>query len=164
MVRWLSDRDIAADVPHAEGASDGAVNEKCPTAELVNEDKEPEECDDCLDDTEDTCGKQGGVCACDADRFENGRSIVVDRVDARRILPQEERTTEEEAVSRLAVIDDGSEGLPEAQADRGSLRFDCVVDGVDLFLHVNVIRREPTEPAKVLDPLLAATFGEEPSR
>ena len=69
----LSDSDVSTNVPHAKRACHSAVHEKSTTAELVNEDEEPDEGDAGLDDTEDAGGEERGVRAIDANRLEHSR-------------------------------------------------------------------------------------------
>lgn len=78
---WVGHGNVAADVPHAQTAGNGAVHEQSAAAEVVDEIEEPDEGDDGLDDAEDAGGQEGGVGAGDADGAEDGWGIVVDGVD-----------------------------------------------------------------------------------
>jgi hypothetical protein len=50
---------------------------------VVNKNHEPDKGQNSLDDTKDTCGEEAGVCSGNADRLEDGGTVVVDGVDTR---------------------------------------------------------------------------------
>lgn len=106
---------------------------------MVNQIEQPENGDGGFDNAKDAGGEQRGIGPSNADGLEHGGRIVVDRVDAGAVLPQEEGTTEEEAVEHAAVVENGLEGLPETKTDGSGLPLNGVVDSSDLFLHVDVV-------------------------
>ena len=79
-------------------------------------------------------------------------------------MPEKEGTAEEKPVENLAVIYHCLEWLPETKANFGALLFDCIVNGEDFLLHVDVVVVELANPAEILDTLLAPAPGEEPTR
>lgn len=81
------------------------------------------DCDNGLDDTKNTGGEEGCVGACDADGFENSRAVVIDRVDARCVLPEEQRAPKEESIGDFAVVPERLEWLPEPEPDCCMLMF-----------------------------------------
>ena len=88
---WICDLDVCADIIQTNRSSESSVHEEVPATETINEEEEPDDCHDCFDDAENAGGKKRGVCACDADGFEDCGGVVVDSVDAGCVLPEEER-------------------------------------------------------------------------
>ena len=58
MLRGFCSANISANVEHANTTSNGTVHQKLTTAELVDENEEPDECDDCLDNAEDASSEE----------------------------------------------------------------------------------------------------------
>lgn len=164
VVGRVGDLDVGAYVVQTNGAAESTVHQEVPTAEVIDEEEKPYDCHDCLDDTKDSSGEQRGVGACDADGLENGGRIVIDGVDPGRVLPEEERTAQEETVSNSTVLDKGFERLPEAEADCALLMFEGRVNGGYFFEHVDVIRMKLSQPAQVLQSLGTLVSGHEPPR
>jgi len=92
--------------------------------------------------------------------FEHGRRVVVDRVDARGILPEEERATQEQAPHDTLVAAGGLEGLPESKTDSRALLLQGLVYGTNFLNHIDVGLVQLAHPAKVFDSLLAAITSE----
>ena len=157
------DLDVRADDPHADRATSSADHKKLGAAEVVDEIHEPDESDNSLDNTEETGGEETSVGTSDTNRLEDGGRVVVDGVDTGAVLPEEEHTTEEETVLDLALLD-SLEGSPEARADNHAVVLDLSIDGSNLLNHVGVGRIEVTDPAQILDGLLAVTASELPAR
>ena len=147
VLRGVSYSDVAADVPHAERATDSSVHEQVAASELVNKDEEPEKCDDGLDDAENaSCEKRGGGTD-DTDRLEDGGRVIVDGIDTGGVLPEEERATEEEAPHCLLVTEDRLEWRREIEAHRNSLVLKGRFDSLNFLLHVDVILIQLAHPA-----------------
>jgi hypothetical protein len=90
VVDGIGDGNVATDIPEAQRATNSTNEQHGPTAEVVDEDGDPNKSENSLDDTEDTGGEETGVGAADAEGAEDGGGIVVDGVDARAVLPEEE--------------------------------------------------------------------------
>lgn len=156
-------RDVSADNPHAARASQRTNHEQVATAQLINEDEEPNEGQDSLDNTKETCGEEAGVGSLDTDRLENGRAVVVDGVDTRAVLEQEQETTKNESPLNSSTATNCLEWLPEAGANTSLLLLDCCVDKGNLLDKVQIVDLEIADPAEVLEGLFAAILGEQPA-
>lgn len=185
----FGDLDVCTNDPQADGTTDSTDQEQVTTTDAINEIQQPHEGDDSLDNTEDTggqetsvgtsnantlCGKKKGVskvvtsCFCSFFHpsrayLENGRRIVVNSIDARAILPEEEHATQEQTPHNTLVGAGSLEWLPEANADGRALLLQGLVDGTNLLNHIDVILGQLTDPAKVLDSFLATTTTEQPT-
>ena len=53
--------------------------------------------------------------------------------------------------------------MPESETASCHLTFDVLVNCVDFLLNIDIVLGERSDPAKVLDSLLALTLGHEPS-
>ncbi len=101
--RGFGDCDIAAYVPEAGGAADGADHQETSASKLIDEEDEVDQREYCLDDAKESGGEKRGGCPCYADGFEDGRAVVVDGINPRGVLPEEERAAEEEAPLDLSA-------------------------------------------------------------
>lgn len=160
----VGDGDVAADVPEAQGAAEGADEQEVPAAEVVDQYKKPEEGEGGFDDAEDAGGEEAGVGALHADGLEDGGGVVVDGVDPGGVLPEEEHESQEETVLDLTIPSEHAEGLPEAQSDGGALLLDGGVDGGHFFKHVDVVVGDLADPLEVVERQFALALGHEPSR
>jgi hypothetical protein len=88
----VSSQEVATDDPHADGATSGADHQEVATTEFIDEEQEPNECENSLDNTEEAGSEESSVCTSDTDRFEDGGRVVVDGVDTTAVLPQEKHT------------------------------------------------------------------------
>lgn len=131
---------------------------------MVDEVEQPEERDDGLDNTEDAGGEKAGVSAGDADTLEDSRAVVVDSVDTRAVLPQEQHRTEEETVEDTLVGPGGLERLPEAEADLDPLLLERLLDHADFLHHVDMVGGEVADPRECLNTPVPVALEEEPSR
>lgn len=164
MGRGVCDGDVGADVVKTDSSSEGTVYEEISTTEVVDEEKEPDECDDCFDYTEDTSGEERAVCTDDTDFLENSWGVIVDGVDSGCVLPEEERATEGETIHDFAVVGESFEWLPETKSDGGMLFFESGIDAGYFFEHVNIVLRELSDPAKVFESGGPITAAHKPSR
>ena len=96
--------------------------------------------------------------------LENSGRVVVNGVDTRSVLPEEQHAAQEQAVHDLVVGVSSLEGLPEAKTNGRALLFQGLVNGADLLNDVDVVLGKLAHPAQVLDSLLTATTGEQPTR
>lgn len=81
--------------------------------------------------------------------MKNCGRIIVYGIDACDILPEEERTAEEEAVENSFAVEDCYERLGEGYA-YGTLLFKSCVDGGYFFEHVDIVEWELTYPLEIL--------------
>lgn len=95
---------------------------------------------------------------------EDGGRVVVDGVDARSVLPEEEHASEEQSPHHVRAGSESLEGLPESNTDSRLLMLMGLVNGSDLFSDIDVGGLQLTDPAKVLHSLLAAVVKEKPAR
>ena len=89
MASRLSNGNVCSDVIQADSTAKGTKHEKVATAQPVDKEEEPDNGHRSFDNTEDSGGEETGICSSDADRFEDGRGIVIDCVDTRGVLPEE---------------------------------------------------------------------------
>lgn len=99
--------DVASYVPQAERTAESTDHKQATTTELINEEDEVDDGEDCLDDAEETGCEERGVGSSDSDGFEYCWGIVVDGINSeecqcavhywkgakflpRSILPQEQ--------------------------------------------------------------------------
>lgn len=82
----------------------------------------------------------------------------------RCVLPEEQRSTEEESPLNVLVSSQDLERLPEPEATIGHLTLDVLIDCVNFLFDIDVTLREISDPAQVLDSQLASAFGHQPSR
>lgn len=54
MIGWIHDVDVGANNPHADRASDSTNEKKLTSAQLVNQEEQPDEGHDCFDNSENT--------------------------------------------------------------------------------------------------------------
>lgn len=147
---------------------------------MIDQVHQPDNGYNCLDDAEETSGEKASVCAGNADGLEDGGGIVVlrdllafscenwknatyDSVDAGAVLPEEQHAAKEQTVLDLALLD-CLEGSPETGTNDRTVVFNLSIDSSDLFDHVRVRSIEVTNPAQVLDSLIAVTARELPTR
>jgi hypothetical protein len=155
--------DISADHPHANGADDSTAKQEIATAQLVDQEKKPHKSHDGLDDAKDT-RHPADIALRDTDALEDSRAVVVDCVNARSILPEEEHASEEEAVQDRLASGNGLEGLPETDSNCCGLLLQGLIDGGHLFGDIDVGFVELADPAEVGYRLGAAALKEEPAR
>ncbi len=93
----LGECDVASDIPQAKRTTDCADHQQVTTTVLIDQEDEVEDCEYSLDDTEETGGEERVRGTGDTDGFEDGWGVVVDSVDSRSVLPEEEGSTEEES-------------------------------------------------------------------
>lgn len=160
---WVSDGNVSTNNPEADGATESSIHEKVTSTELVDKEEKPDQGEDSLDNTENTSGEERSVGASDTDVLEDSWAVVVDGVDARTVLPEEESSTKEHSPLNLSVLGDSAEWLPEAESDSGSLLLEGSVDSSNLLHHVDVGGAQGSDPAKVLEGMLTATFAHKPS-
>lgn len=84
----LSNGNVCSDVVEADCTTKGAEHEKIAAAQSVDEEEEPDDGYSSFDNTEDSSGEETRICSSYANGFEDGRGIVVDRVDTRGVLPE----------------------------------------------------------------------------
>ncbi len=131
---------------------------------MVDEVEQPDEGDDGLDNTENTGGEKTGVSAGDTNTLKDSRAVVVDGVDPRAVLPQEQHRAEEETVEDALVGPGGLEGPPEAETDLDPLLLERLLDHADFLHHVDMVGGEVADPGEGFDALVPVTAEEEPSR
>lgn len=118
MVSGIRDLDVRADVVEADGSAQCTVHEQIPSSKSVNQEEEPDDCNYGFYDSKNSSSQQTGICAYDTDGLEDCGRVVVDSIDSRSVLPEEERATKEETVGDFGVVGECAEGLPEAQTNR----------------------------------------------
>lgn len=160
---WVSDGNVSTNDPETDGTTESSKHEEVTSAELVDEEEEPDQSEDSLDDTEDTSGKERSVGTSNTNVLEDSWAVVVDGIDARTVLPEEESGTEEHSPLDLAVLGNGAERLPKAESDGRSLLLKGSINSSNLLHHVDVGRAQGSDPAKVLEGKLAAALAHEPS-
>lgn len=163
MVRRVGDLDVCTDIVEAESTPESTEHEEVSSTKVVDEEEEPDDGYQCLDDTEDAGGEERGVCAGDTNGFEDCGGVVVDGVDAGRILPEEEGTAKKESVADFAIVHECSEWLPESKTDGCMLMFECGIDCRDFFEHIDVVGVKFSDPAEVLEGFGALTTAHEPA-
>lgn len=146
-------RDVSSQNPHADGATEGTSHEQVPATKVVDHEKHPKEGEDSFNDTENSSGQEPSVSALNTNCLKNRRTVVVDGVDTRSVLPHEEETTEQESPLNLAVTTDSLERLPEALSNGCSLLFEGGIKHSDFLDDVDVLNGEVTDVAKVLQSL-----------
>lgn len=97
-------------------------------------------------------------------RFEDSWTVIVDGIDTRSVLPEEQRASEEQTPHDLLVGSSCLEGLPETNANTTPLFFQSLVNGTNLLNHIDIVLGQLADPAKILDCLLTATASKEPTR
>lgn len=97
VVLRLRNGDVSSDVPQANTATDGSDHQKTSSTILIDKENKVDEREYSLDDTKEPSSEQRGVGASDTNGLEDGWRVVVDGVDTRSVLPEEERASEEEA-------------------------------------------------------------------
>lgn len=130
---------------------------------MIDEEDEIDQSENSLDDTEETGSEECGVGSSDANTLENRRRVVIDSVDTRSVLPEEERSTEEESPLDLSAGSKQLERLPKSKTASGHLSFDIRLNSINLFLNINIILGERSDPAQILDSLLPLSLGHQPS-
>lgn len=143
---WFGNRNVSSDKPQTKGATQSTDHEQVASAQIVNEIQKPDECEDSLDNTEDTSCQERGVGSLDTDALEDRGRVVVDGVDTRGILPEKESTTQEKSVHDLLVLGKCSEWLPESEADGSFLVLDTHVNSADFLEHVDVVSWQLSDP------------------
>lgn len=151
---------------------------------MVNQPKQPDESHNSLDHAKDSSCQQASVVALDTDlkilsalchqrthialrytyRFEDSRAVIVDGIDTRSILPEEQGAAEEQTPLDLIVGSGSLERLPETNADSTALLLQSLVNGTNLLNHIDIVLGKLANPTEVLDGLFAATASEEPTR
>lgn len=129
---------------------------------MVDKEQQPDDGQDSLHNTEDTRGKETGVGALDTDALEDGGTVVVDGVDTRAVLPEEEHASEEESPEDLG-LPQSAKWLPETSTNLRAVPLDLCITVRNLLDHVDVISREFSDPLQVTERLLTAALGEKPS-
>lgn len=94
---------------------------------------------------------------------EDSRRVIVDSVDARTILPEEEHAAEEKTPHQIWAPCERLEWLPEAQAHHSLLRFMSLINSSDLFSDVDISGSQLTDPAEILHSCGPAILEEEPA-
>lgn len=97
-------------------------------------------------------------------RFEDSRAVIVDGIDARSVLPEEQRASEEQTPHDLLVGSSRLEWFPETNANTTALFLQSLINGTNLLNHIDMVLGQLADPAKILDCLLAATASKEPTR
>lgn len=97
-------------------------------------------------------------------RFEDSRTVIIDGIDARSVLPEEQRTSEEQTPHDLLVGSGGLKGFPETNANTMALFLQSLVNGTNFLDHIDIVLRQLADPAKIFDCLLTATASKEPTR
>jgi len=95
--------------------------------------------------------------------LEDGGGVVVDGIDTRSVLPEEEHASQEQTVAEERPGAKSLEGLPESHTNGGPLFLDSIVNGGDLLSDIDVTRGQLTDPAKVVHGLRALVVQEQPS-
>ena len=127
-MRWVCDLDICTNIIQAESTPEGTKHEEVSTAEVVDEEEQPNDGHQRLDDAEDASGEERGICARDTDRFEDSWRVVVDGVNSGSVLPEEEGATEEETIGDFGVVGEGSKWLPEPESNSSVLVLKSGID------------------------------------
>lgn len=78
----VGDLDVCTNKVHGECTTSSTNHEEVSSTHVVNKNHEPDKGQSSLDNTKDTRGEEAGVCSGNADRFEDGRAVVVDGVDS----------------------------------------------------------------------------------
>lgn len=94
---------------------------------------------------------------------EDSRRVVVDSIDTRAVLPEEEHTSQEQTPHHVGALGQGLERIPEAETNNGLLGLVCLVNGSNFFRDVEIRRSKLADPAEVLHRLLSAAVEEEPT-
>lgn len=112
----LGNLDVRADNPQTYGTTCCANQQQVTATDVINQPKQPNESHYGLDYTENSSGEQTGVGTPDTNlkallasvmnahmdrnkiatyRFEDSRTVIIDGIDTRSILPEEQRASEE---------------------------------------------------------------------
>lgn len=150
--------DESGNDEHADTTAKGTNEEKVATTKGVDEKEDPNEGHDGLDDTEDACGKEASAGSGDTERLEDGGRVVVDGVDTRSVLPQEEHGAEEETPPNLGLAE-GLERLPETDTVASAELLNGGLDGGDFLNNVQIGALEVPDPAEVLQSLFTLTLA-----
>ena len=146
VVFGVFDLDVGADNPEADGASQSTPEEQLATADVVDQEEQPDDGYRGLDDTEnarhDLVHGPG-----DADTLEHRGTVVVDGVDTGAILPEEEHESQEQSPHHPGIRAGCLEWLPETSADLGLLLLQGLVDAGDLLDNVDVVLGQLANPA-----------------
>lgn len=95
--------------------------------------------------------------------LEDGGGVVVDGIDTRTILPEEEHASQEQTVAEERAGAKSLEGLPESHTNGGPLFLDSSVNSGNFLGDVHVTGSQLTDPAKVVHGLRALVVQEQPS-
>lgn len=95
---------------------------------------------------------------------EDGGRVVVDGIDARPILPEEQHASDEQPPLQIRSPAKRLEGLPETNTDGRLLLLVDLVDGGNLLGDVHVRGLQLANPAQVLHALTSAVLEKEPAR
>lgn len=150
----LCNLDICADNPHAHRATQRTANEQVTSSDAVDQVQDPHNRDGGLDTAKQTRCQQRSIGACNANALEDSRAVVVDGVDAGSILPHKQHGTNEQPEHVFLAGKGRLDGVPEADANGGAEFLDGLVNGADFFNHVDVVCRQLSDPAQVLDAFL----------
>ena len=73
--------DVCSDVPHAQAPANGTDHQELATAEVIDEEEQPDKRERGLHNSEKPGGEETSVCAGNAQGTEDGWRVVVDGVD-----------------------------------------------------------------------------------
>ena len=96
--------------------------------------------------------------------LEDSRRVVVDGVDTRTILPEEEHASQEQTPHQVRALSKCLEGLPEPNTHGGLLSFVGLVNSRNFFGDVDIGSGQLTDPAEILHSIAAALMEEQPPR
>jgi hypothetical protein len=109
--------DVSSNPPHAQASTYSAIHEQLGSAQAIDEEEKPDDCQNGLYNAEDTGRQETCVRADNANGFEDSWAVVVDGIDSAAILPHEEGRSKEETPLKAPVLDDGRNRCHKASAD-----------------------------------------------
>ena len=141
MLGGLRDLDVRSHIPHAQTATDRTNHQEPSSSELIDEEEKIDDGSNGLDDSKQASGKQRCVCALNTNALEYRGRIIIDGVDTRSVLPEEEHSSKEESPLDVFIAGEELERLPEPLATSSFLTLDVLIHGVYFFLNINIICR-----------------------
>ena len=140
------DLDVGADNPETDGASEGTPEKQLATADVVDQEEQPDNRYRSLDDTENP-GHDLVHGPGDTNTLEHRGTVVVDGVDTGAILPEEEHESQEQSPHHPGIRGGRLEWLPETSADLGLLFLQGLVNASDFLDNVDIAFGQLANPA-----------------
>ena len=159
----FSDGNVGTDVPQAKTATRSSDHQQLSSTVLINKEDKIDDCENGLDNTEQTSREERGVKSNNSDTLKHRWGVVVDGVDSGSVLPEEQRSSEEESPLNMSVGCKKPEWLPEAHAATCHLALNISINGIHFFFDIDIIFVKFSDPTEVLDCLLSSPLRHEPS-